>query len=146
MHNWFLGSLRYGKMMDNGMEKKVTEKYLIDALSCTEAEARLIEETQPFISGEFKINSIKEENVSEVFTSNDECDDMWFKCKLSFITLDEKTGAEKRTSTIIMVQAADLRKAVTNLDEGMKGTLADYEIDSVADSKIMDVYFYGDKN
>lgn len=142
MHNWFLGSLRYEKMMENGMQKKVTEKYLIDALSCTEAEARLIKEMEPFISGEFKINSVKEENVSEVFTSNDECDDTWFKCKLLFLTLDEKTGNEKRTSTIIMVQAVDLRKAVANLDEGMKGTLADYVIDSVADSKIIDVYFY----
>lgn len=142
MHNWFLGSLRYEKMMENGMQKKVTEKYLIDALSCTEAEARLIKEMEPFISGEFKINSVKEENVSEVFTNNDECDNIWFKCKLSFLTLDEKTGNEKRTSTTVMVQAADLRKAVANLDEGMKGTLADYVIDSVADSKIIDVYFY----
>lgn len=142
MHTWFEGSIKYEKLMENGKEKKVTEKYLIDALTCTEAEVRLVEEMTPFISGEFKTVSVKEAKYSEVFTSDEEAADLWFKCKLAFITLDEKTGMEKKTMTQILVQAADLRDAVKKLDEGMKGTMADYTIESVSDSKIWDVYFY----
>ena len=78
----------------------------------------------------------------ELFPSEEEAADRWFKCKLIFITLDEKSGAEKKTSTQVLVQAADLRDAVKKLDEGMKGTMADYQIGSVAETAIMDVYPY----
>ena len=142
MHTWFECKIRYEKVMENGMQKKVTEPYLVDALSFTEAEARIIEEMTPFISGEFTVSDIKRANYSELFPSDEESADRWFKCKLIFITLDEKSGAEKKTSTQVLVQAADLRDAVKRLDEGMKGTMADYQIASVAETAIMDVYPY----
>ena len=142
MHTWFECKIRYEKTMDNGMNKKVTEPYLVDALSFTEAEARIIEEMTPYISGEFTVSDIKRANYSELFPSEEEAADRWFKCKLIFITLDEKSGAEKKTSTQVLVQAADLRDAVKKLDEGMKGTMADYQIASVAETAIMDVYPY----
>ena len=142
MHTWFECKIRYEKVMENGMNKKVTEPYLVDALSFTEAEARIIEEMTPFISGEFTVSDIKRANYSELFPSEEEAADRWFKCKLVFITLDEKSGAEKKTSTQVLVQAADLRDAVKKLDEGMKGTMADYQIASVAETAIMDVYPY----
>ena len=141
MHTWFEGKIRYEKVAENGMNKKVTEPYLVDALSFTEAEARLIEEVTPFISGEFTVTDIKRANYSEIFPS-DEVADKWYKCKLYFITSDEKSGAEKKTATNILVQAADLRDAVKKLDEGMKGTMADYVIASIAETAIMDVYPY----
>ncbi|MCD8080380.1 MAG: DUF4494 domain-containing protein, partial [Bacteroides sp.] len=130
----------YDKTMENGMNKKVTEPYMVDALSFTEAEARIIEEITPFISGEFTVSDIKRANYSELFFSEEESADRWFKCKILFITLDEKSGAEKRTATQVLVQAADLRDAVRKLDEGMKGTMADYQIASVTETPIMDVY------
>jgi len=142
MHTWFECKIRYEKVMENGMQKKVMEPYLVDALSFTEAEARIIEEMTPFISGEFTVSDIKRANYSELFPSEEEAADRWFKCKLVFITLDEKSGAEKKTSTQVLVQAADLRDAVKKLDEGMKGTMADYQIASVAETAIMDVYPY----
>ncbi len=145
MEKWFECSLKYEKVMENGLEKKVTELYLVDALSITEAEARLIEEMNPFMQGEFQCKGIKEANYSEIFFSEEVTADRYFKCKLLFITLDEKSGKEKTTSTQILVQAADLRDAVKKLDEGMKGTMADYRIESVSDSKIMDVYPYNNK-
>ena len=127
MHTWFECKIQYEKTMENGMNKKVTEPYLVDALSFTEAEARIIEEMTPYISGEFTVSDIKRA-----------------KCKLNFITLDEKTGAEKKTSTHVLVQATDLRDAVKKLDEGMKGSMADYIISSVAETNIMDVYPYSE--
>jgi len=139
-HTWFECKIRYDKTMENGMNKKVTEPYLVDALSFTEAEARIIEEITPFISGEFTVSDIKRANYSELFFSEEESADRWFKCKILFITLDEKSGAEKRTATQVLVQAADLRDAVRKLDEGMKGTMADYQIAAVTETPIMDVY------
>ena len=139
---WFECKIRYEKTLENGMVKKVTEPYLVDALSFTEAEARIIEEMTPFISGEFTVSDIKRANYSELFFSEEEAADRWFKCKLTFITLDEKSGAEKKTSTNVLVQAADLRDAVKKLDEGMKGSMADYIISSMAETAIMDVYTY----
>ncbi len=105
MHTWFECKIRYEKTMDNGMNKKVTEPYLVDALSFTEAEARIIEEMTPFISGEFTVSDIKRANYSELFPCEEDSADRWFKCKLVFITLDEKSGAEKKTSTQVLVQA-----------------------------------------
>jgi len=142
MHNWFECKIRYEKTMENGMNKKVTEPYLVDALSFTEAEARIIEEITPFISGEFTVSDIKRANCSELFSSEEEAADRWFNCKLAFITLDEKSGAEKKTTVHVLVQAADLRDAVKKLDAGMKGTMADYQIGSVAETAIMDVFPY----
>lgn len=145
MQKWFECSLKYDKVMENGLEKKVTELHLVDALSITEAEARLIEEMNPFMQGEFQCKGIKEAKYSEIFFSEEESADRYFKCKLLFITLDEKSGKEKTTSTQILVQAADLRDAVGKLDEGMKGTMVDYRIASVSETKIMDVYPYESK-
>ncbi len=140
MHTWFECKIRYEKTMENGMVKKVNEPYLVDALSFTEAEARIIEEITPFVTGEFTVSDIKRANYSELFPSEEEAADKWFKCKLIFIMLDEKSGAEKKSSTQVLVQAADLRDAVKKLDEGMKGTMADYEIALVSETPIMDVY------
>jgi hypothetical protein len=142
MHTWFECKIRYEKTMENGMSKKVTEPYLVDALSFTEAEARIIEEMTPFISGEFTVADIKRAHYSEIFTAAEEAADRWFKCKLLFITLDEKSGAEKKTSTLVLVQAADLRDAVKKLDEGMSGTMADYQIAQVMETPLMDIYPY----
>lgn len=142
MSNWFECKIRYEKIMENGMQKKVTEPYLVDALSFTEAEARIIQEMTPFISGEFTVKDVKTAKYSELFTSEEDAADRWFKCKLIFITLDEKSGAEKKISTYILVQASDLRDAVKKLDEGMKGTMADYQIGSVSETPIMDVFPY----
>lgn len=146
MMNFFECKIRYEKIMENGVNKKVTEPYLVDALSFTEAEARIIEEITPYISGEFTVSDIKRANYSELFPSEEDAADRWFKCKLLFITLDEKSGAEKKTSTTVLVQASDLRDAVKKLDEGMKGTMADYVIASVTETAIMDVYLYEEDN
>ena len=142
MHNWFLCKIKYEKTMENGLEKPVKETYLVDAISFTEAEKRFIEEIRPFMSGEFEISDIKRVNYSEVFFCEAESADKWFKCKLSFITLDEKSGAEKRSNSYALVQAGDLREAIKYLDEQMKGTIMDYQIASVTETLIMDVYPY----
>ena len=143
LHTWFTCKISYEKTLENGMNKKVTEPYLVDALSFTEAEARIIEEMAPYVSGEFTVAAVAKANYSELFFAEDDINaSYWYKVKLCFITLDEKTGAEKKTYTNVLVQAADLRDAVKRLDSGMKGCMADYIIVSVAETPIMDVYPY----
>jgi hypothetical protein len=149
MGNWFECKIRYEKTQENGTMKKVNEPYLVDALSFTEAERRIIEESSSYINGEFEVADIKKAKYTEIFFCDNDAADKWFRIKLMFITLDEKSGMEKKTSSNVLVQAADLRDAVKKLDEGMKGTMADYEIAAVTETALMDVYPYkkiGEKN
>ena len=145
MNEWFECKVKYERTMDDGKVKKVNEPYLVDALSFTEAEERIIEERKHYMSGEFQVSNIKRARYAELFETDDESADRWFKVKLTFITLDEKTGAEKKTSQNVLVQAADLRDAVKRLDEGMKSSMMDYVISSVAESPLLDVYHYTPK-
>lgn len=118
MHNWFECKVSYEKMLENGMQKKVTEPYLVDALSFTEAEARIIEEIRPFITGEFTVTDIKRARLSELFFN--ENGDRFYKIKVYFITLDEKSGAEKKTAAQMLAQATTLKEAIAVLEDGMK--------------------------
>lgn len=142
MYEWFECKIEYKKTMENGAEKKVPELYLVDAINFTEAERRIIEEVQPFMTGEFQVKDIKRMKFAELFETHEESADKWFKAKLVFITLDEKSGAEKKSSQNVLIQAADLRAAVSRLDEGMKGSMMDYTIASIAETAIVDVYHY----
>lgn len=138
MANWFECKVRYDKMMENGLVKKVNEPYLIDALSFTEAESRIIKEQTPFISGEFSVSAVKRTKISEIF--RDETADKWYLAKVAFITIDEKTGAEKRAVSQILVAGSDFKNAYDNFVEGMKGTMGDFELVSLNETPLMDVY------
>ena len=138
MANWFECKVRYDKVQDNGSVKKVNEPYLVDARSFTEAEARIIEEQTPFISGDFSVSAVKRTKISEIFY--DEGGDRWYLAKVAFITIDEKSGVEKKSNSFILVQATDFKNAVENFTKGMADTMADYEIVSIAETPLMDVY------
>ena len=127
---WFECKIAYEKVMDDGLQKKVTENYVVDALSFTEAEKRIMEEMSSYISGEFTVKDIKIAPYGEIFFSDEELADRWYKCKLQFITIDEKTENT-------------LNGAVKNVDEVMGGTMIDYVIASVAETTLMDVFEYG---
>ena len=140
MHNWFECKVRYDKTLDTGMIKTVTEPYLVDALSFTEAEARIIEEMQPYMSGEFTVSDIKRVKFSDTFFN--ETGDRYYKAKLYFITLDEKSGAEKKTAVNMLVQATTLKEAVETVEAEMGKTMIDYTLASVNETAIMDVFKY----
>lgn len=139
---WFECKVRFDKTLETGLIKKVTETYMVDALSFTEAERRFIEEMTPYISGEFIVKDIKRARLSEVVEAVDAAADRWFKAKVAYITLDEKSGAEKRTNHMILVQATDFRDALKNLDNSMQGTLGDWVIVSITETAVMDVFRY----
>ena len=117
---WFETRIRYDKTMEDGRNKKVTEQYVVEALSFSEAEKRITEEMSHYVSGEFGVKAIKLAAYSETFFSDIDTDDKWFNAKLAFITLDEKTDKEKRTPVTYLVQAASLDKARAYVKEVME--------------------------
>ncbi|MFA6701247.1 MAG: DUF4494 domain-containing protein [Dysgonamonadaceae bacterium] len=144
MYNWFECKVKYDKMMDTGIQKTVTEPYLVDALSFTEAEARILEEMKPFISGDFTVSDIKRVKYSETFFN--ETGDRYYRAKLYFITLDEKSGAEKKTAVNMLIQASILKEAVDIVETEMKKTMIDYTLASVVETMLMDVFPYAKEN
>lgn len=134
---WYECKVKYEKTLETGTQKKVTETYLIDALSCSEAEIRIIAELAPFIVGEFSVKSVKEVHFSEMF--NDPNGDKWYRAKVMFLTIDEKSCREVRNASYMLIQAASFEQAKKNLDTGMKGTMADWELNTISETNIIDV-------
>lgn len=133
--------IRYERTMENGMTKKVTELYLVDALSFAEAEGRITKEMEPYISGDFDVVTIKRTNYSEIVEGLSTAD-KWFKAKLNFITIDEKSGKEKKQAVHFIVRATDINNAHICVVEHMKGSMIDYEIATLDETKIMDLFRY----
>lgn len=139
---WFETKIQYEKTMEDGLQKKVKEQYVVDALSFTEAEKRITEEMSSYISGTFDVADIKKASYKEIFFSDEGTADRWYKAKVQFITIDEKTEKEKRTNVYYLVQASTIHQAVKNIDEVMGSTMIDYAIAAVSETTIMDVFEY----
>ena len=140
MHNWFECKIKFEKTGEEGKIAKVSETYLVDALSFTEAESRIIEEMRPFISGEFTVTASGRAKINEMFFN--ENGDKWYRAKVMFICLDEDKGVERKTAVTMLVQANDTKEANAGVVEGMKGSMADYEIAAITETLIMDVFKY----
>jgi hypothetical protein len=140
MNTWYECRAKYVKIDENGREKKVTEPYLLDAVSFTEAESRIYKELETMVSGEFSVTKIAKTNIAEIIPSED--GDRWFKAKVSFLTIDEEKGKERRTSNYVLVLAKTVKDAYEKVVENMQGMMADFEIAQVTESLIMDVFPY----
>lgn len=142
---WFECKIRYEKTMEDGLPKKVSEVYVVDALSFSEAEERIMEEMLPYNLVDIEIVDVKIAPYREIFFADDNLADQWFKAKLSFITIDERTDKEKRTSMMYLVNAGNISSAINNIGEVMSGTMIDYVTTSISATKIMDVFEYKKK-
>ena len=132
--------MRYERQMEDGIQKMVTETYVVDAFTFGEAEEAITKEMTAFVSGEFNVKNITPANYGEIFFSDNANDDKWYKAKLTFITRDEKTGKDKLSNTNYLVQAGSFNAAVKNVEQVMGTTMVDYVIANIAETKIMDVY------
>ena len=139
---WFECKIKYEKVQEDGTQKKVTEQYVVDALSFAEAENRITEEMSAYISDEFEVTDVKKASYKEIFFSDDAAADRWFKAKLDFITIDEKTEKEKRSRTTYLVQAANLKSAFKGIEDVMNGTMIDYDAAAIDSTNIFDVFEY----
>ena len=143
MATWFSVRVMYDKLHENGRTKKVKEMILIDALSFTEAEARAIGEMTPYVEGELRVTAMKMEDIAEIFNQEDnEKADKWYRVKVAFVSLDEKSGKEKRVHQTCLVKGSTTEDATKRLHEGMKGSMADYEIHTVSETQFVEVFFY----
>lgn len=133
--------VQYQKMQEDGKEKKVTEQYVVEAESFTEAEARIIEEMTPYISGEFYVVSEKIAAYSEIILSNKSDDDKWFISKVSFITIDEKTAKEKKQTFRYLVQADTSETALEYTKKLFDISMTEFSIDAVKDTPTLEVFF-----
>lgn len=139
---FFLCKVRYEKVTEDGLQKKVTEQFVVDAISFTEAEARIIEEVSSCVSGDFDIAEIDRCVFKEIFFSDEENADKWYKAKLQFITIDDESGKEKKTSVYYLVQAGSFDAARKNIDKVLGDSMMDYRVVAVKETNILDVYEY----
>ena len=137
---WFEAKIKYEKEQENGLMKKVSENYLVDALTFSEAEARIIEELRPYMRGEFEVADLKKVRYVELMDSENEEDDLWFKGKLVIITLDEKTAKEKKSSVQVLVKAHDIRSAIAHIEHKLGQSMMDFTVTGVTETPIIDVY------
>lgn len=137
---WFETKVKYQKTMEDGSEKVVSEAYVVDALSFTEAESAIIDEMSVYVSGELKVSGIGKAVYGEIFFSDVDDDDKWYKAKLQFITIDEKSEKEKRSNVTYLVQAKSLARALRYIDEVMGKTMIDYDVVGLNETKLMDVF------
>ena len=143
MNYWFECKVSYERQADSMGMKKVSESYLVDALSFTEAEKRIIKEIRPFVSvGELEVVNIRRARIAELFLNEEAEDDRYFRAKVNFITVDEKSGSEKKTSATMIVKSDSLPNAVTELKAQLESQMASYEIAAVTDTQILDVFQY----
>ena len=143
MNYWFECKVSYERQADSMGMKKVSESYLVDALSFTEAEKRIIKEIRPFVSvGELEVVNIRRARIAELFLNEEAEDDRYFRAQVNFITVDEKSGSEKKTSATMIVKSDSLPNAVTELKAQLDSQMASYEIASVTDTQILDVFQY----
>lgn len=140
--NWFEAKVKYVKVNEEGREKKVNEAYLLDAMSYTEAESRILHEMESMIQGDYYISNLKKSNITEVVPSEDENDDRWYKAKVSIIDADEVSGKEKASAQYYLVAAANINRALENLEKSLSTFVVPYQIESLADTQFMDVFPY----
>lgn len=138
MNNWMLTKVRYEKITETGLQKNVTESYLVDAMSFCEAEKKITKEMESFISGDLAVTAISHYKVSESFLN--ETGDRYYRSKLEFITLDEKSGSEKKQGVYFLVQANTIEEARNIIVSEMKKTMIDYDIVKIEETKILDVF------
>lgn len=144
MQTWFECKVKYVKVDDDGRERKVSEVYLVDAVTFTDAETRIIQNVSTMVRGEFVVDNIKKSNIVEIFPH--ENGEWWYKAKIGIVTIDENAGKEKKINNYFLVAADDIKQALQRLEEGLSYILVPYQTTSLAISTIVDVFPYFEDN
>lgn len=140
MKNWFECKVQYNKIDEYGKEKKVKEPYLVDAVSFADAEARITEKLTESISGDFLVVKATKSKIAELFEYED--GDKWYKCKISYVSVNEESGKEKKIACFMYLAANDVRQAYDRLEENLCEMVVPVDILSIAETAIMDVFPY----
>ena len=140
MNTWFKVKVKYTKQLESGSFKRVSEPYLLSAMTFTDAEARIYEELGSFIRGEFSVMGITREDIQDIFQYDDA--DTWFKCKISYDNIDDD-GDKKRTVTQnFLVSAKTVKDSYERIEESLETLMLDYQIISIIASPIVEIFPY----
>ena len=140
MNTWFKVKVKYTKQLESGSFKRVSEPYLLSAMTFTDAEARIYEELGSFIRGEFSVMGITREDIQDIFQYDDA--DTWFKCKISYDNIDDE-GDKKRTVTQnFLVSAKTVKDSYERIEESLETLMLDYQIISIIASPIVEIFPY----
>lgn len=144
MNNWFTVTVKYTKQMDDGTFKRVTEPYLLAAMTHSDAETRIYEELGAHIRGEFVVTGVKRTDIHDIFHYEDS--DTWYKCKVNFESGGdgEEFGKGKRVSQFFLVSAHNVGEAYTRLRESLSGMLIDFQVPNIALSPLVDIFPFND--
>ena len=134
---WFSCKIKYFKPNNEGLSKSVTETYLIDAMSYTEAESRIMLEMEGI--SEFTIQSITKTNINDVVLPGKE-GEVWFKSKVTYAVQDEDSEKEKKVTSYILISATSVKDAYERLEDWLRGMTIPYQIPKVEETTFMDVY------
>ena len=140
MKSWFVCTVKYTKEDDKGNRKKITEPYLVDAVSFSEAEARIYQELESIIQGDFYVNDISKSNFEDVFHYDDA--DVWYKCKVTYTDVDHESQKEKKITKYMLVSAHDVKQAYERMQESLNTMIVPFEIPSIVESSFVEVFVY----
>lgn len=136
---WLEAKVKYAKVNEEGVHKKVTETYVVNAITYAEAEKRIHEEISPFSTGDIEILGIKKTAFSEIYFTDLAKDDRFFKAKMKYVTIDENTSKEKKTTMNMIVQSSDIHVALENVCSAMNDSQVEYETPSLSETSYYDV-------
>ena len=139
MKNWFMCKVKYQKEEDNGAFRNVTEPYLVDAMSFTEAEARIYEELGSVIRGEFVVSGISKSRIEDIVHYEDS--DVWYKCKISY-SVSEESGKEKKITNYMLVTASDVKQAYDRIYESLNNMLVTFTVPEIVETTIVEIFPY----
>ena len=142
MNNWFTVKVKYTKQLNNGALKRVTEPYLLAAMSFTDAEARIHEELGAIIRGEFNVVGITRTEVHDIFFYDDA--DIFYKCKVKYQSMDADTEKARKVTQVFLVTAGSVKQAAERLNESLSTLMVDYEIPAIVVSPIVDIFPYNE--
>lgn len=137
INKYFEVKVKLQKTMEDGQQKKVSEQYVVEAVTFGEAERRIAECLKPYIEGEFEVTDIKIAGYGQIINDNQDAD-KFFKAKVSFVTLDETTGKEKKTSELYLVQSDTLESAESDVKSFLND--GNTTISSISETAILDVF------
>lgn len=139
MKTWFMCKVKYQKEEENGKVKNVTEPYLVDAMSFTEAEARIYEELGSIIRGEFIVSGISKSRIIDIFHYDDS--DVWYKCKVTY-SVEEESGKEKKIKNYMLVTASDVKQAYERIFESLNNMLVPFTVPEILETPIVEIFPY----
>lgn len=140
MNSWYTIKVKFIKEYTDGTLKRITEPYLVNSMSFTEAEARIYKEVGETIRGEFLVTSIAKTQYEDIFEYPDS--ETWYKAKVSYVTEDADTGKEKRFNNNYLVSAKNIKEAYERIEESLKGLMVSYEIPTISVTQIVEIFPY----